>query len=356
MQSSVYPYRVFISYSHADRALVERLDSILRAADLDPMWDRDLTGGVAFKKEIADFIANAHVFLPLVTTNSVNRPWSNQEIGYACALGKPILPVSTIPGDLQGMIAGLKAVFVTEDLADAAPKLTAEVVERLVQKACGNAATYECTENNTGRAMMLAEYADSVASLRKYGHVRQQASLTTFHLPDQGPGHSLWAHYFPRRTDDRALFRALGNERRAMEQHAAREGCRLIIDDTSLLASVYEEQGPDCVAPRVRGLLDFLVSRRDIPVEIAVSNDTNRQASLTILGDWFSSEAISSAVSVSHRKGLREALFTRHQPTIQEQIRSFDLLFEDLLARLGWTKASSRDSAISYLNRYLSRL
>lgn len=191
MQSSVYPYRVFISYSHADRALVERLDAILRAAHLEPMWDRDLTGGVAFKKEITDFIANAHVFLPLVTENSINRPWSNQEIGYACALGKPILPVSTISGDTQGMIAGLKAVSVTEDLADTSAQLTAEAVERLVRKACRNTATYECTENNAGRAMMLAEYADSVASLRKYGRVPQQASLTTFHLPDQGPGHPL---------------------------------------------------------------------------------------------------------------------------------------------------------------------
>src|SRR5690348_17008610 len=46
--SAMYPYRVFVSYAHVDRHLVERLVAILRDAGVKPLWDDDLLPGTGF--------------------------------------------------------------------------------------------------------------------------------------------------------------------------------------------------------------------------------------------------------------------------------------------------------------------
>ena len=68
-------YRVFISYAHADRALVEQLVNVLNEAGLVPLWDRDLIPGTGFSEQIQSFITNSHIFLPFITPASAKRPW-----------------------------------------------------------------------------------------------------------------------------------------------------------------------------------------------------------------------------------------------------------------------------------------
>lgn len=36
----MYPFRVFVSYAHADRELALRLVETLRRLGLEPVWDR----------------------------------------------------------------------------------------------------------------------------------------------------------------------------------------------------------------------------------------------------------------------------------------------------------------------------
>jgi TIR domain len=70
----MYPYRVFISYSHSDRETVERLAEMLDASGLDTMWDKHLLPGAGFSEQIQGFITNAHIFLPFITKASAHRP------------------------------------------------------------------------------------------------------------------------------------------------------------------------------------------------------------------------------------------------------------------------------------------
>jgi hypothetical protein len=83
----MYHFRVFLSYAHADRGKVERIDVLLREIGLTPVWDRDIAGGTAFDDGIRRRIAQAHVFMPLLTSNSREQPWVHQEIGYALGIG-----------------------------------------------------------------------------------------------------------------------------------------------------------------------------------------------------------------------------------------------------------------------------
>lgn len=81
---------MFISYSHQDRKLVEQVEQVLRENGLDTLWDENFEFGHGFPEQIKNFIAHAHVFMPIITAA---RPWVHQEIGYAMALNVPLLPV-----------------------------------------------------------------------------------------------------------------------------------------------------------------------------------------------------------------------------------------------------------------------
>jgi hypothetical protein len=90
-------------------------------------------------------------------------------------------------------------------------------------------------------------------------------------------------------------------------------------------------------------------------VVVGINDNPERNSSLTIVGDWFCSEAVSSAISSSALNALKEAVFTRHHQTVRTEIDDFDLLLKDLLAARGWNEGSSRSRAISYLEDYLER-
>ena len=143
----MYPYRVFISYAHANRELVERLVEALNQAGVAPLWDNDLIPGTGFSEQIQSFIRNSHLFMPFITEASAERPWLHQEIGFATALGKPVLPV-TLGSPPLGIISGIQAVQLREDLADAPAKFSAEYFRRLLEGMPDRPASYECTEDN----------------------------------------------------------------------------------------------------------------------------------------------------------------------------------------------------------------
>jgi hypothetical protein len=347
----MYPYRVFISYSHADRALVERLVKVLEEAGVAPLWDNELLPGTGFSEQIQTFITNCHVVIPFITAASAERPWLHQEIGFAVALGKPVLPVTL--GQLpSGIIGGVQAVQLREDLADAPDKLAAGQFQRLVESTRDRPAAYECPEDNPRRALLLARYADSLWAIQRFGQVRQMVSLSTFQLPDRGPADPVWKSYFPATPDDRFLFDALRRERVALERHARKGGCRLILDPVERLEAVYRRHGPGSVRTRVDGLLRFLRDDSLSDIVVAINDDAERMNSVTIVGDWFSAEAVFSGGT----RVLREALFTRDAPTVRQHVLDFDNRMRDLLAHHHWDARSTRTEAISYLDAYVRGL
>jgi hypothetical protein len=160
----------------------------------------------------------------------------------------------------------------------------------------------------------------------------------------------IWSRYFSGTPDDSLLFEQLQRERNALTRVAQDKGCRLLVDPTDALPRVYRKHGIESVALRARGLLAFLQDRSVRDVSVAVGQDTHRHESLTIVGDLFSSEALSSG----EEQVLRNAIFTRHAPTIHRQIRDFDQEFADRLRDAGWSEAASRVKAIEYYRAFLN--
>jgi hypothetical protein len=99
---------IFISYSDYDK---EKVDLIVNELEGNTKFFPIV---IAFKREalkplaqkVADGIIQAKVILPILTKKSIPTQWINQEIGFATALSKHIMPIveSDLIDNLKGFI------------------------------------------------------------------------------------------------------------------------------------------------------------------------------------------------------------------------------------------------------------
>lgn len=316
-----YPFRVFVSYAHADRDLVEGVVSRLSSMGLHPLWDKDIIPGKSFTQEIKDLITRAHLFIPVITPHSNQRPWVHQETGFAIALNIPVLPIC-IGETPSEMIAEVQAVTVKGDLSDLVEQLCTIDLMRLVipkpEKPPGLMVVAETTDQRT---QYIVQYSNWVLDLGAYGFVRLEARFTSFSIPNENPLAPIWDQRegdAKRSPYSRQLER---EERQILERHARMAGCRLIIDPS---ASTHESQGTLAREVRLNVLRDFIQSMPKDKIEVAIS-PVARDVNLMIVGDYFSVEAIASRPS-----GYVHTVVNAHPPTVLQRIQQYDRLFEEI--------------------------
>lgn len=85
------PYRkIFISYSHRDKAVVEQVETFLAAVGDEFLRDaRDLRAGEVWEERVAALIREADVFQLFWSTNSMQSPFVRREWSYALSLNRP---------------------------------------------------------------------------------------------------------------------------------------------------------------------------------------------------------------------------------------------------------------------------
>jgi hypothetical protein len=196
---------------------------------------------------------------------------------------------------------------------------------------------------------MMVEKATEVLELGYYGTVRQKGALSSFHIPDKPVSHHAWKDRYGLEEVNKFRCIKLREERQVLKKHADREGCKLIID-TSL---TYEKLGKDARKSRLQELLEFLNNMPDDKVEVAVHKGSDPEHSLTIVGDWFAAESISSVIG----QGYRHTIFTRHAPSVMRSTEYFDQEFETTQA--AWERestVSSRKAAIKEIQEIISIL
>lgn len=344
-------YRVFISYSHKDVELIQRLTTILRGNDLDPMWDRDLRFGEAFGEQIKNYIAHAHVFLPVLTADTSARRWVHQEIGYATALGIPVVPVvvGKVTGDRE-MLQSVHALEVRiDDLEPLRHALTPRAVRTLIERnEDSRVALYACADFPEARASMLARYCEDVLALGRRALVRQKGGFSSFHIPTQTIKHHLWRIRYGRVERSQEHCRLQRQERIALQKHADRAGCRLIVNP--LLD--FRAYGPRARLSRLECLLQFLGSMSDAKCQVATWTGMDHSESVTILGDWFLAKSASARVG----QGYFQTIFTRHAPTVIEAREQFDEQFFELIREAGIRPRDSRRHAIRIVRREIMKL
>lgn len=336
-------YRIFVSYSHKDYDLAARMVDILDQHEDSflAIWDRRFLGGSVFSDQIKTLIAHAHVFLPIITEASLAAGWVHQEVGYAVALNVPVLPVcrGKMP---EGLLQQLHAVSIDADTDNLEAVLDPDLLRRLIEGFRDPSfALHQCADLQEERAVLIAQYCKNITGIGYTGRVRQKGGLTSFNIPSHLLDNAIWGQRYGRVTRGLYHCKVQRYERIALEEHARREGCRLIVyPDTR-----YKAFGPEARIVRLQSLLDFLKSMPDELVHIALVPGSDRGDSVTIVGDWFIAETVTG--SLSH--GYRQTIFSRHAPSIADKIESFDQEFDECLSALGWTREGSRARAVADL-------
>lgn len=339
-------HRVFISYSHQDRALAETVCAVIRKMDLEPLWDEGFAAGRGFHEQIKMFIAHAHIFLPIITESSSQRGWVHQEIGYAVALNIPVLPVAR--GELPSeMLRELHAVVLTgksEDIeAELKRKLTRASVDVLLKGYLDEShAYYEAAPLAEDRTALMTRYANQVQQMGRTATLRQKGGLSSMQIPDEVTTHPVWTERYGQMPKGAFHCRGQRNERMALEYHARAAGFKLLIDPSMS----YDRYGAEARKARLSTLIQFLSSLESDPkYQVAFCAEGGIRENVTILGDWFYAESVSPSLG----SGYRQTIFTRHAPSMQAKLDLFDREFAGRLEALGWKPEESRDLALARL-------
>ncbi len=313
------------------------------------LWDPDILPGVAFSDEIKEMIAFSHIFMPLITAASAIRPWVHQEIGFAAAVGVPVLPVGL--GKLpQGMHERLQCLQLSEALDDLPKKLPRVVIEQLLTRGTDYVGylPVQTAPLQEDRTLLITHYLRSVIGFGQFGRVRQAASYGSFSIPTQGPSHRIWEARESKQSRSQWLRARFRTERILMEQHARAEGCDIVIsaNHENFLAT-----DPVGSAARVRAILEFLIGMPEDKLRVVLKPE-ELEGNLIIIGDWF----VAESVSPSFGRGYRQTIINRHAPSVLEAVQEFDREFEDLMAAAKVTNDNCRQVAIAGLTELLNRI
>lgn len=352
----MYPYRVFISYSHEDSTLANIVRKHLTDIHVQPMSDVDIPDGARFSDEIRHQISYAHVFVSILTKNSKTRPWVHQELGYAMGLGVPILPLALdqLP---EGMAQEIQAIRVDPELRDLAERLTPRTLQHLVSRSQqASRAMFECADDLHQRTEVLVKYAKSLLLETGPAKLRLRMAFSSFSLPNKGPKHTDWEECEgseKRSENERKLLR---QEREVFEEHACGQGCDMILDPyvsaeapERRAATTRFKHGVRPTVKRLQILSEFLANMPDEKVRVVIERG-KIDGSVILIGDRLSAEAV-----VPHYKsGYKQTIFTRHAPTVLAKLVDFDRDFEESLKDSGLIGRSSRLAAIEAIDRIIA--
>lgn len=98
--------KIFISYSEKDKSRMRSLEKvILKSVYYTPVIVADRRETFAsLSEKVQKGIFESEIFVPLLTKNSISTQWINQEIGYAVALNRTIIPI--VEKDIMELLKG----------------------------------------------------------------------------------------------------------------------------------------------------------------------------------------------------------------------------------------------------------
>jgi hypothetical protein len=84
---------IFISYSHKDKAYVDKLQKYLLKQGFDAWIDDRIDYGTRWPREIEKRLKDCEAFILIMSTNSYESEWVQNELSFARQLKKPIFPL-----------------------------------------------------------------------------------------------------------------------------------------------------------------------------------------------------------------------------------------------------------------------
>jgi hypothetical protein len=311
--------RAFISYCQKSDTKYRRvIEAHLRGIGISTITDvGSFRVGMPVDDEVLKALGYAHVVLAVITEESVNRAWVQQEIGYAYGSGVPVICI-VVDEEPAGIVRGRLYVKFTE----LKRKLTYKVICGVVEDAGRqHRASYQCAFHQEERSGKLVKYADIAMHLSEGmgGKIRYWGAFTSLAIPSSKNDRKAWIARGGLMPSD-AAREMLVEERSQLLHHARRAGCDLIIDPYIITP----ELQPENKAVRLQMLYDTLNSLDEDKVRLVVLHNVT-PGNLVIVGNWFLAESMSPVPGV----GFRHTVFTQHAPTVTERVAKFDEMFNE---------------------------
>jgi hypothetical protein len=343
----MHPYRVFVSYTHRDRELIDRIVAILRGVGLQPLLDVAVGPGDDFSEAIKSLIAQAHVFMPVITPISQACAWVHQETGYALALRIPVLTLA-IDGEVPTqMTAKMQAILTSSDLGDLASQLRRINFENIVTPTpTRTVAPVEVVDWPERRSEVIASHADWLWQFAEPCRIRHRGPLTSFSIPDAALDDDVWNQCGEGVRGSEFLRHLLRSERRSLERHAREAGCSLIINPAMML----DERYVGSRKLRLNILIDFLEQVPDEKAIVVIVN-SSVDGSIILVGDRFSASS-----HAPRQGGYRQTVINWHAPTVLQELRLFDEQVANGLKFSGLEPERSRTHAIDHLKALVADL
>jgi hypothetical protein len=318
-----------------------RVKQALQKLDLHVWWDHMLQPGRPFSEDIKVQIARSHLFLPLLTPDSIVRPWLHQETGFAMGANVPVLPIVVGDVDPVALIEQLHALRIHR-VAELKNGLTEAVIHRRVEEAAeSRPGIFECIDLPERRSQMIAKYARE-AQRHGGGRIRHRGAMTSFALPDLPAHDPIWRKRDGKAQRSQYLHEQQRQERVALGEIVEKHGCDLVIN----LAVPLKENGPKARWIRLGTLRQFLLDEQAYPDVNVVVQEHDKSDNLLIVGDFFCAESITPEGG----RGYKQTLLTWHAPTVLAKIREFDAQF---ILSAG---SKSRHDAVAAIEREMASL
>ena len=101
-------HKIFLSYATGDESHIKELyDALTKLKKINvyiPEWDHNID--VNYESKVKEGINSCSAVIVLLTYNSTNTIWLNQEIGYATAKNIPIIPIIEQGINVLGFLEG----------------------------------------------------------------------------------------------------------------------------------------------------------------------------------------------------------------------------------------------------------
>lgn len=118
LATGIKSLRIFFSYSHENRVIIGNLKKHLELIGFEVfIAHEDIEAGIKWQEEIIKNLKKCDIFIPLFSKEFKESNWTNQELGFAFALEKIIIPIQLdiAPYGFIGHIQSLKIKTGTED-------------------------------------------------------------------------------------------------------------------------------------------------------------------------------------------------------------------------------------------------
>lgn len=336
----MYPYRVFVGYARINGGLRKRVAALLKEFGLTPVSDEGILPGSRFPDGIRKLISQAHVFMPIITSDAGDRAWVNQEIGYALALAIPIVALA-VDGQLpSGMLENVQWIATGSDLEGLRKILEEGGFEGVIRPQALPQRPVQIVEWAEQRSQFISTYANDLWDQDNYCRIRHRGLVTTFSIPDEEDlDHSVWQGCGPA-FNTPFLREIFLKERRALERHARKAGCSLIVNSAMPLDEAFVGSRPW----RLKILKEFLESMPDELVDVTFMQSP-ATGSVLLVGDSF--------LACSHAPktgGYRQSAIVWHAPTVLRECEEFDRQMAAGLRTSGLDRTKSRSAAIARLH------